>query len=445
MNRRSVFWNLLLLASVVAACVSLLTTGVGLARYLPVLLAWPLALAVQMGLFGLAWLIAVRHVKVRALVIALYCLTMPFSVVFSYVMLQSEFTSKIRPQESQRGLFDDLRQRSATIATEIDASLAESNELQLRLASWLEMEQAQGWTTSSCDEDGHCYLAGVCERVQRRIDNWEERMHRPYPQGPGQALIYGSLETERAAVQQIADTLRAARQEWSTSEQIFEAHIDNRERLRRFDLALAKVPRRDLQAVRCDAVALPVAPPYELFARDDALSEETPIYAIEDLARIFDRSHTFTRSDYPTVFALLLAIFIDLFVLLVAIGAAVLEEATPDRPLSTMQPTVPEWGEALREEITAWIDGALLHARQGVAERRAFLVGLIDTLRFDRGNRVLFVATDARERRFGFLMANARAATASPAAGDDEASVTFVLEDWVYPALTRYLAVPSSS
>ena len=117
MNRRSVFWNLLLLASVVAACVSLLTTGVGLARYLPVLLAWPLALAVQMGLFGLAWLIAVRHVKVRALVIALYCLTMPFSVVFSYVMLQSEFTSKIRPQESQHGLFDDLRQRSATVAT----------------------------------------------------------------------------------------------------------------------------------------------------------------------------------------------------------------------------------------------------------------------------------------------------------------------------------------
>ena len=140
MSQRSVFWNLLLLASGVAACVSLLTTGVGLARYLPVVLAWPLALAVQMGLFGLAWLIAVRNVKMRALVIGLYCLTMPFSVVFSYVMLQSEFTSEIRPQEAQRGLFDDLRRRSALVAAEIDESLAESNELQLRLASWLAME-----------------------------------------------------------------------------------------------------------------------------------------------------------------------------------------------------------------------------------------------------------------------------------------------------------------
>ena len=152
MNQRSFFWNLLLFASFVAACVSLLTTGVGLARYLPVVLAWPLALAVQMGLFGLAWLIAVGQVKLRALVIGLYCLTMPFSVVFSYVMLQSEFTSEIRPQEAQRGLFDDLRQRSATVAMEIDKSLAESDELELRLASWLAMEQDEGWATATCDE-----------------------------------------------------------------------------------------------------------------------------------------------------------------------------------------------------------------------------------------------------------------------------------------------------
>ena len=440
MTRRSFFWNLLLGASFVAACVSLLTTGVGLVRYLPIVLAWPLALAVQMGLFGLAWLIAVGHVKMRALVIALYCLTMPFSVVFSYVMLQSEFTSEIRPQEAQRALFDDLRQRAATVASEIDKSLAEGDELQLRLASWVEMEKDEGWATSTCDEDAHCYLASACERVQSKIDNWEERFQRTYRQGPGQALIHGALETERSAVEQIADKLRGARQEWSASEQIFEANIDNRERLRRFDLALAKVPQRDLQAVRCEAVTLPLAPPYELFARDDALSEEQPIYAFEDLAPLFDLSHTFTRRDYPTVFALFLAIFIDLFVLLVAIGAAVGEEAEPRHPLSTRQPAFPEWGAALKGEITAWIDGALLNARQGVEERRAFLAELIDRLRFDRGNKVLFVASDARERRFGFLMANARAATPSPVAGDDELSVTFVLEDWVYPALTRYLA-----
>ena len=437
MNQKSPFWNLLLAASCIAACVSLLTTGLGLARYLAAPLAWPLALAVQMGLFGLAWLIAVRQIKLRALVITLYCLTMPFSVVFSYVMLQSEFTNEIRPQEAQRQLFDDLRQRSAAVAGEIDKSLAEASELELRLTSWLELEQAQGWTTSTCDATTHRYLSGVCDRVQGRIDSWEARFGQ-YPQGPGEALIYGSLETEQSALRRIGDSLRSARQRWGSSEQVFAADLNNRERLRQFDLALADVPQRDLQAVRCEAVVLPTAPPYDQFARDDALLAEQPVYAFEDLAVVF-RSGPFSRSDYPTVFALFLAVFIDLFVLLVAIGAAVVAETDPWLPLSSAQPTVPEWGEALSREITAWIDGALLHARGSAEDRRAFLTRVIDALRFDNSNRVLFVATESPDRRFGYLMTNARAATASPLSGDRDA-VTFVLEDWVYPALTRYVA-----
>ena len=219
MNQRVLFWNLLLVASCVAAAVSLLTTGLSLARYLAWPLAWPLALAVQMGLFGLAWLIAVRQVKLRALVITLYCLTMPFSVVFSYVMLQSEFTAEIRPQEAQRELFDDLRHRSAEVTGEIDKSLAESDELELRLASWLEIEQSQGWTTSTCDASTHCYLSGICERVQRRIDSWEARFGQ-YPQGPGEALIYRSLATEQAALRQIGESLRVAKQGWGRTAQV---------------------------------------------------------------------------------------------------------------------------------------------------------------------------------------------------------------------------------
>ncbi len=159
MNRKETFWYVLLWASFIAAAVSLMTTGIGLRRYLSFLLAWPLAIAVQAGLFGLAWLIAVGRRRLRPLVVVLYLATMPFSVVFSYVMLQSEFTAEIRPQEAQRELFDDLRQRSAAVAAEIDRSLGETDELELRLASWLAMEQAEGWTTSTCDSSTHCYLS----------------------------------------------------------------------------------------------------------------------------------------------------------------------------------------------------------------------------------------------------------------------------------------------
>ena len=137
MERKQVFWYLLLIASFIAAGVSLLTTGIGLNRYVSMLLAWPLAIAVQVGLFGLAWLIALGQRRLRPLVIAIYLLTMPFSVIFSYVMLQSEFTATIKPQEAQRRLYDDLRQRSTAVATEVNQSIAESEDLSLRLGSWL--------------------------------------------------------------------------------------------------------------------------------------------------------------------------------------------------------------------------------------------------------------------------------------------------------------------
>ena len=288
------------------------------------------------------------------------------------------------------------------------------------------------------DASTHCYLSGICERVQRRIDSWEARFGQ-YPQGPGEALSYRSLATEQAALRQIGESLRVAKQGWGRTAQVFAPDLDNRERLRQFDLALADVPERDLQAVRCEAVILPTAPPYDRFARDVALLEEKPVYAFEDLAAVFSQSTPLSRRDYPTVFALFLAVFIDLFVLLVAIGAAVVVETDPRLPLSSGQPAIPEWGEGLSREITSWIDGALLHARGSADDRRAFLAAVIEALSFDNSNRVLFVATASQDRRFGYLMTNARAATASPLAGEGE-SVTFVLADWVYPALTRYMA-----
>ena len=257
MKRRETFWYVLLWASFVAAAVSLMTTGIGLRRYLSVLLAWPLALAVQAGLFGLAWLIAVGRRRLRPLVIALYLVTMPFSVVFSYVMLQSEFTATIKPQEARRALYDELRAGTAEVTSTLTAGITASQELALRLGDWLEMEKEAGWTMSTCDDEEHCYLDGVCRRVGRKIDNWERSLGVTYRQGPGEALIYGLLETEIAAVSRIGSTLTDFRQGWIANEALFAGGLDNRERLRRYDAALSGFPQQDLEAVLCRAAAPP--------------------------------------------------------------------------------------------------------------------------------------------------------------------------------------------
>lgn len=442
MKRRETFWYVLLWASFVAAAVSLMTTGLGLRRYLSFFLAWPLALAVQAGLFGLAWLIAVGRRRLRPLVIALYLVTMPFSVVFSYVMLQSEFTATIRPQEARRALFDELRASSAEVSSTLSAGIAASDELALRLGSWLEMEREAGWTMSTCDDEEHCYLDGVCRRVGRKIENWERRRGMAYRQGPGEALIYGLLETEIDAVERIRGSLTEFRERWTADEELFAGGLDNRERLRRYDAALAGFPREDLEAVLCRAAAAPPPPAYGAFARDAAGGDETPVYAFQDLTALLEPEHDIGRGDYPTLFALFLAAFIDLFVLLVAVGAALLPEASAEKgsayPALRLVP--PEWGDALRRDITEWIDGSLLHAQPGPVPRHEFLARVLDALRFERGGRAVLVPEDAAQSRFGFLMARARAATPAEMRGGDSEVTGFVLEDWVYPALTRYLA-----
>ncbi len=433
-DRRKIFWNLLLSASFTAAVVSLLTTALGLANYLHPLLAWPLALAVQAGLFGLAWLIALPKSRLRWLLIALYSMTMPFSVVFSYLMLQSELTAETRTLETRRALVDDLRDRSALISEEIRRSAAWGEDLRMRLDAWLALERSEGWTAATCAEADHPYLDGVCDRVRRQIEAWEAAYRRSYRQGPGQRLIYGLLEAERDTILRAETVLDGLGESWLDREAVLGPGLDNQERLRRFDAALAGLPRRELEMVRPESLELPAAPAYETYARDAAASGERPVYAFQDLAILFDADRDLRRSDYPTIFAFALALFIDLFVLLVAVGAGVLADGgSPD-----LEPGSPSASDStLDGEIGRWIEGALTSAGLADSDRVGFLTGVLASLELDESGRSVLRADDALQARFGHMLVASHAARARPG---EEAEAAFELQDWVLPALSRYLA-----
>jgi len=439
-QRRQFFWKLLLAASFVAATVSLLTTAIGLDKYLSFVLAWPLALAVQAGLFGLAWLIALPQSRLRWLLIALYTITMPFSVVFSYVMLQSELTAQTRPLETRRALIDDLRERSATVSNEIQRSIAWSDDLVLRLDGWLALERSEGWTAATCAEADHRYLDAVCDRIRRQIESWEATYHQTYRQGPGERLIYGLLQTERDSVAQAGATLAALGNSWLDRESVFGPDLDNQERLRLFDAALASLPRRELDMVRPEPLQLPAAPDYEAFARDAAAEQERPIYAFQDLAILFESDHRWERADYPTVFAFALALFIDLFVLMVAIGAGILADGGEFQSLGKASST--PTGELLDDEVGRWIEGALASTGISTEERLGFLSGVMASLELDESGRSVLKANDALQGRFGHLLVASHAARPQPEAAP---TPTFELQDWVLPALSRYLAAAQST
>ena len=140
-KQRDRFWNLLLIAAVISAAVSLLTTTFGLLHYLSFLLAVPLALAVQLGLFGLAWLIGFGENRIRPLMVVLYIVAMIFSVVFSYVFLQSELVEKVKPIEAQRRLFDDIRSQVTSFGNVINEGVNESEMLLTKIKLWLDTEE----------------------------------------------------------------------------------------------------------------------------------------------------------------------------------------------------------------------------------------------------------------------------------------------------------------
>lgn len=439
-TRSKFFWRLLLGASLVAAFVSLLTTGLGLSRYITLPLAWALAIAVQVGLFGLAWLIGIGHSVHRAWITVLYCVTMLFSVTFSYVTLQSELTERTKPAESRQRLFDLTRAGQAELSQQVEGAIKSSQELALRLESWVEMERRDGWATRTCEVDDHCYLAAVCTRIKRRIERWQQETGQTYREGPGEKLIFGTLATELETVRQLDRRLRSFRSEIAEVD-VLAAEIDNRERLTRFDRLLARAPLDDLAAVRCEEAVLPEVPSYLDHARDQAQHDEQPIYAWTDLIQALDGEGPRTRGDFPTLFALALALFIDLFVLAVALGASVIAGRDGAAQALVRLEAPASWETALERDIESWVDASLLAERRDPAVREAFLQSVLEAIRFDDRGAARLLPEDDRHKRFGHLLVQAQAAKVQNFIKYNRIGRLFVLEPWVYPALTRHFVL----
>lgn len=439
LKKRDRFWSLLLIAAIISAIVSFFTTALGLLHYISFILAIPLALAVQMGLFGLAWLIGFGNKSIRGLMIGLYLFTMIFSMTFSYVFLQSELVEKVKPVESQRLLLDDVRAKVVSFGNVVHEAVNESELLVTKLDLWLKTEEEKGWATKTCEEEKHCYLLEVCNRVRGKIELWEEKFGRPYREGPGRELIHGALNEEFSLITNIHNRLKDFRDiTWQNSDVLAEG-LSNRDRLTKFDRLVASIPKKDIEAVLCRAVELPISPAYVGHSRDSAISEEKQLYAFNDLLDILSGSRGLERSDYPTIFALGLAIFIDLFVLIVAIGAALIDTKREDILLPDTEGIASEWSDRQQRDISEWIEGALLGEVSDVDEKITFARDVLKTIIFNREGQNVLVPLNDAQYRFGVILVKSKAASATQSKIDGEEKTIFILEDWIYLALTRFV------
>jgi len=439
LKKRERFWSILLIAAIISAVVSFFTTALGLLHYISFILAIPLALAVQMGLFGLAWLIGFGNKSIRVLMIGLYLFTMIFSVTFSYVFLQSELVDKVKPIEAQRLLLDDVRAKVISFGNIVHEAVNESELISTKLDQWLKTEEEKGWATKTCEEEKHCYLLEVCTRVRGKIELWEEKSGRPYREGPGRELIHVALNEEFSLITNIHDRLKEFRDiTWQNSD-VLAVGLSNRDRLMKFDQLVASIPKKDLEAVLCKSIELPTSPAYVGHARDSALSEEKQLYAFNDLLDIFEGGRSIERNDYPTIFALGLAIFIDLFVLIVAIGAALIDTKRGDLLLPDTENIASEWSSRQQKDISEWIEGALLGEVREEEDKIAFAREVLKTIIFNREGRNVLVPLNDAQYRFGVILVKSKAASAIESKIHGEQKTIFELEDWIYLALTRFV------
>ena len=110
-------------------------------------------------------------------------------------------------------------------------------------------------------------------------------------------------------------------------------------------------------------------------------------------------------------FALGLAIFIDLFVLIVAIGAALIDDRREDSFLPDTDRITTEWDARHKQDISDWVEGALLGETRDEAQKMAFAREVLKTIIFNReGNNVLLPLND-EQYRFGVILVKSKAAT----------------------------------
>jgi hypothetical protein len=194
-----------------------------------------------------------------------------------------------------------------------------------------------------------------------------------------------------------------------------------------------------MEAMLCRTIELPVSPAYAGHSRDRAISEEKQLYAFNDLLDILSGSRTLERSDYPTIFALGLALFIDLFVLIVAIGAALIDTKREDILIPDTDEIASEWSDRQQRDILEWIDGALLGEVRDDNDRIMFAREVIKTIILNREGQNLLVPLNDEQYRFGVILVKSKAASAIQSKIDGDEKTVFELEDWVYLALTRFV------
>lgn len=301
----------LFVSSCLLAIVSWYTTFAGMRLYLSIWFAALASIGVQTALVLVAWLIGFtstgRSSGRRSLLIGVYVVTAIISISFSYTSLYTWFSARERPAAVERRLYDTLNASAGDTQKLLTNAIAEQQKHILALQEMTEAEKTHGHISRAQDADP--YLAGVRAAVAREAQTYAEG----YREGSGEGVRYTAFDRyTKLAEESLTEMQRSQAQLAGFLAQ--SKPLDPTEKqLADYRQIYDKVPWNDIEhALHSGTVAKPAIPAYSDFIDRTVSGQEDLLVAFEEL---------FTAPTPRHVFALALAMFIDVIVFLLAFAS----------------------------------------------------------------------------------------------------------------------------
>lgn len=179
---------------------SFFTTYYGLRIILPMPLALAGSLGLQVAMLGTAWTLMLvrRH---RGLYVIVFTVAASFSVFFSYVNFNTALQQDTRVTDARQRYTESARPvLSQYAATAQQAAYTGRYQMQ-RIEKLIQLEKERGWATVVDEGSEDPYIQTIIDGARRTVESWQQSKQTQYPQGAGEGIIVNYLESQRQRTQ----------------------------------------------------------------------------------------------------------------------------------------------------------------------------------------------------------------------------------------------------
>ncbi len=298
---------------------SFFTTYYGLRIILPAPLAIAGSLGLQIAMLGTAWTLMLIR-RQRGLYVVVFTVAASFSIFFSYVNFNAALTADTRASDARQHYTESARpilSQYASLAQQ--AAFAGQYQMQ-RIDKLIQLEKERGWATVVDEGSEDPYIQGIIDGARRTVESWQQSKQATYPQGAGEGIIVNYLEGQRErtrttllSVEQYSYRLDSLMLELKSSLPVDEQYaLVNR--------AWVSFPGTEVASLTDRTPGLTEPPEVSAFLERAQSLQESLSLVIDDLLNL----------NRLAIFAMLLAISIDLIVIVLAFaGSYTIDDHSP--------------------------------------------------------------------------------------------------------------------